>query len=54
VQLLRARDIYYELIVFPDDVHESLLFKRWMYTFDRMEAFLKRFLKEAPATPPDR
>jgi hypothetical protein len=25
VQLLRQRNAYYQLIVFPDDVHESLL-----------------------------
>jgi dipeptidyl-peptidase-4 len=44
VQLLRQRDVYYELIVFPDDVHESLLHSRWMYTLDRMEKFLKKYL----------
>jgi dipeptidyl-peptidase 4 len=44
VQLLRARDVYYELVVFPDDTHESMLHSRWMYTLERMEAFLKRFL----------
>ena len=44
VQLLRARDVYYELIVFPDDTHESLLYGRWMYTLGRMETFFHRFL----------
>lgn len=44
VQLLRARNIYHELIVFPDDVHETLLHHRWLYTFDRMERFLHKFL----------
>jgi dipeptidyl-peptidase 4 len=44
VQLLRQRDVYYELIVFPDDTHESMLHSRWMYTLERMEAFLKKFL----------
>jgi len=44
VQLLRAHDIYHELIVFPDDVHDSLLYSRWIYTFDRMDAFLRKFL----------
>ena len=44
VQLLRARNVYHELIVFPDDVHETLLHSRWLYTFDRMETFLHRFL----------
>ncbi len=45
VQLLRQRDVHVELIVFPDDTHESMLHRRWMYTLDRMEAFLKRFLE---------
>ena len=49
VQLLRQRDVYYELIVFPDDVHESLLHSRWMYTLGRMDAFLKKFLMDVPS-----
>jgi dipeptidyl-peptidase-4 len=44
VQLLRQRDVYYELIVFPDDTHESMLHSRWMYTLGRMETFFKKFL----------
>ena len=44
VQLLRQRDVYYELIVFPDDTHESMLHSRWMYTLERMEQFLRKFL----------
>jgi dipeptidyl-peptidase 4 len=52
VQLLRQRGVYHELIVFPDDVHESLLHSRWLYTLGRMETFLHKFLWEAttPAT----
>jgi dipeptidyl aminopeptidase/acylaminoacyl peptidase len=50
VQLLRQRDVYYELIVFPDDVHESLLHSRWIYTLGRMETFLHKFLWETPMT----
>ncbi len=46
VQLLRQRDVYHELIVFPDDVHESLLHSRWLYTLGRMETFLHKFLGE--------
>jgi dipeptidyl-peptidase 4 len=45
VQLLRARDVEYELIVFPDDTHESMLHSRWMYTLDRMEKFIDRHMK---------
>ena len=44
VQLLRARNVEYELIVFPDDTHESMLHSRWMYTLDRMEKFLSKHL----------
>jgi dipeptidyl aminopeptidase/acylaminoacyl peptidase len=50
IQLLRARDVYYELIVFPDDVHESLLHSRWLYTLGRMDTFLHKFLWELPVT----
>ena len=42
VQLLRAHDVEHELIVIPDDVHESLLHSRWIHTWDRMGDFLKR------------
>ena len=51
VQLLRAHDIYYELTVIPDDLHESLIHSRWIDTFDRMGAFLKRFVWNGE-TPP--
>jgi dipeptidyl aminopeptidase/acylaminoacyl peptidase len=44
VQLLRAHDVYHELIVFTDDTHEPLLHKRYLYAFNRMEEFLGRFL----------
>ena len=49
VQMLRQRDVYTELIVFPDDVHESLLHSRWIYTLGRMETFLRKFLWELPS-----
>jgi dipeptidyl aminopeptidase/acylaminoacyl peptidase len=44
VQLLRPRNVEYELIVFPDDVHDSLIHQRWVYTFERMEQFLKKHI----------
>ncbi len=52
VQLLRQRDVYYELIVFPDDTHESMLHSRWLYTLERMDQFFKKFLGGAPKTTP--
>ena len=53
VQLLRAHDVYYELVVFPDDVHDSLLYSRWIYTFERMDAFLKKFIGGGAKIPTD-
>ncbi len=50
VQLLRARNVYHELIVIPDDLHESMLHKNWVDTWERTDQFLKRFVwnKEKP------
>jgi len=44
VQLLRAHEVEHELIVFPDDVHDSLLYKRWVYTFERASEFIGRHI----------
>jgi dipeptidyl aminopeptidase/acylaminoacyl peptidase len=44
VQLLRARNIWYELIVYPDDVHETLLHSRWLNSFAHFETFLNKWL----------
>ena len=51
VQLLRARGVYYELEVVPDDLHESMLHRNWIGTFGRMGDFLHRFVwnKESAA-----
>ena len=46
VQLLRAHNVYHELIVFPDDVHDSLLNCRWMTAFHATDDFLKRFVND--------
>ena len=46
VQLLRAHDVEFELIVQPDDTHETLLHSRWIDTFGRMETFLKKHIAD--------
>ena len=52
VDLLRAHNVPYELIVIPDDTHETLLHRRWLYTFGRIQDFLKRNLwNKNMATP---
>jgi dipeptidyl-peptidase 4 len=49
VQLLRAHGVEHELIVIPDDVHESLLHSRWIHTWNRMGDFLRRHVLERGA-----
>jgi dipeptidyl-peptidase 4 len=51
VDLLRARNIYYELTIEPDDVHESLIHSRWIDIFSRSSDFLHRFVWDKQ-TPP--
>lgn len=46
VQALRANDVYFELIVFPDEVHDFLVFDKWLLTWDATESFFRRFLME--------
>jgi dipeptidyl-peptidase 4 len=50
VQLLRAHNVDHELIVFPDDVHDSLIYRRWIYTFDRLGEFIGRYIGARAAT----
>ena len=44
VQLLRAHDVEYELIVWPDDVHGTLLFRRSVEAFEASDDFFDRKL----------
>ena len=48
VQLLRAHNVYHELIVYTDDTHEPLLHKRYLDAFTHLEEFIGRFLNGAP------
>jgi dipeptidyl aminopeptidase/acylaminoacyl peptidase len=50
VQLLRARNVPYELQVIPDDLHESMFHTIWMDTWNRSTAFLKKHVWEKPTT----
>ncbi len=51
VSLLRAKGVYYELTVTPDDVHESLIHSRWIDIFGRSSDFLHRFVWEKQQPP---
>ena len=57
VQLLRAHGVHYELMVIPDDLHESMLHGIWMDTWNRIGDFLQRFVwnrQAATSEPPGR
>ncbi|MEJ7810809.1 MAG: prolyl oligopeptidase family serine peptidase [Gemmatimonadaceae bacterium] len=44
VQLLRAHNVHHEMIIIPDDLHESMLHSRWIDTWERIGGFLERFV----------
>jgi dipeptidyl aminopeptidase/acylaminoacyl peptidase len=50
VQLLRAHNVPFELIVYPDDTHEPMLHKRYLYSFNRLSDFIGRYLRPASTT----
>jgi dipeptidyl aminopeptidase/acylaminoacyl peptidase len=53
VQLLRAHDVPHELIVFPDDVHDFLLHRRWLTTFHATDDFFQRTLVRGQPVRPE-
>ena len=44
VQALRAQGVPFELIVFPDDVHDSLVYDRWLQAFGATDDFFDRVM----------
>ena len=50
VSLLRAHNVPHEIMVQPDDTHETLLYRRWLPLWERMEVFLNRHLKKEATT----
>lgn len=46
VPLLRAHDIPYQLIVFPDETHDSLLWRTWVRNFTATADFFEQTLVE--------
>jgi dipeptidyl aminopeptidase/acylaminoacyl peptidase len=45
-QLLRARNVPFETIVFPDEIHDFLLWKNWITAYDATAKFFERTLKQ--------
>jgi dipeptidyl-peptidase 4 len=51
VQALRAHDVPFELIVFPDEVHSFLVFDKWIRTFRATDEFFERvMIRREPVT----
>jgi dipeptidyl aminopeptidase/acylaminoacyl peptidase len=51
IPLLRARNIYFELLVVPDDMHEAALHRRVLEMYERTADFLHRFVWEKRPPP---
>ena len=51
MQLLRQRNVYTEVLVLvlvlPDDLHDSLMYSRWIELLNRMDQFLTKVWSEA-------
>lgn len=46
VQLLRARKVPFELIVYPDEVHDFLVHAKWVQVFNAADRFFATHLKK--------
>lgn len=47
VQRLREQKVYFEQIVFPDEVHDFLLHRHWLEVYRAAASFFDRFLRNA-------
>ncbi|MEP7270591.1 MAG: prolyl oligopeptidase family serine peptidase [Acidobacteriota bacterium] len=50
VQKLREQKVYFEQLVFPDEIHDFLLHRHWLEIYDASANFLDRFLKNGKPT----
>jgi hypothetical protein len=52
VDLLRQRNVYYELHVYPDVTHDdNVVHAQWLAMWEGMGDFLNRFVRDAQAPP---
>jgi dipeptidyl aminopeptidase/acylaminoacyl peptidase len=45
VEALRARGVYFEQLIFPDEVHGFLLHRNWLAAYEATADFFDRKLK---------
>ncbi len=50
VHRLREQKVYFEQIVFPDEIHDFLLHRHWLEIYEASADFLERFLKNGRPT----
>ncbi|HCC56751.1 MAG TPA: hypothetical protein DEQ47_05715, partial [Solibacterales bacterium] len=44
-EALRKQGVYFEELVFPDEIHDFLVHAHWLEAFHAADAFLARYLK---------
>jgi dipeptidyl aminopeptidase/acylaminoacyl peptidase len=49
VEQLRKRGVYYEQLIFPDEVHGFLLHRNWMAAYEAAADFFDRMLRSSAA-----
>ncbi len=45
---LRKQGVHVEELVFPDEIHDFLLYRSWREAYDATVHFLDRYLKSRP------
>jgi dipeptidyl aminopeptidase/acylaminoacyl peptidase len=53
VQRLRAQKVPFEQIVFPDEIHDFLLWRSWVRGYKAAADFFDRVLVKAASLPTD-
>jgi dipeptidyl aminopeptidase/acylaminoacyl peptidase len=46
-EALRKQGVYFEQLIFPDEVHDFLIHTHWLSAYDATENFLNKYLKPA-------
>jgi dipeptidyl aminopeptidase/acylaminoacyl peptidase len=46
VEALRSQHVYFEELIFPNEIHDFLLWRDWVKAYDRAAGFFSRKLTE--------
>jgi dipeptidyl aminopeptidase/acylaminoacyl peptidase len=53
-EALRKQGVYFEQLIFPDEVHDFLMHTHWLAAYDAAEKFLNRYLKPGVSSEDER